>query len=206
MADLEFFQRAVAFAREYDLILCHDAPYTEVCFDNYEAPSLLQVEGAKEVAVEFNSLSKSHNMAGWRTGMAVGNGQALQALYTLKSQIDTSQFRAILDAAEVALTSDQSWMEARNAEYQRRRDIVLDGVRAAGMEAEAPKAALYVWAKLPPGVESSMDYCSDMLEEIHVSITPGVAFGQAGEGYARLSLVTPTETVKEAMGRIAEWR
>jgi LL-diaminopimelate aminotransferase len=205
-AGLDFFRDMVAFSRENGILLCHDAPYTDVCFDGYQAPSLLQVEGAKEVAVEFNSLSKSHNMAGWRAGMAVGQPEALRALYKLKSQVDTSQFRGILDAAETALKEDQSWLEQRNAIYQERRDLILAGVRAAGMAAAVPKATLYVWARLPGGVESSKEFCSRMLDEIHVSTTPGVAFGQHGEGYLRLSLGTPTASVEQAMGRLAEWR
>ncbi|MFP3854247.1 MAG: aminotransferase class I/II-fold pyridoxal phosphate-dependent enzyme [Anaerolineales bacterium] len=206
VADLDYFAKAIEFARAHDILLCHDAPYTEVCFDEYLAPSLMQVDGAKDVAVEFNSLSKSHNMAGWRVGMAVGNERAIRALYTLKSQIDTSQFRSIFDAGVTALEGDQSWLVERNAIYQLRRDMILEAIGQAGMSADTPRAALYVWASLPEGVISSMDYCSRMLEEIHVSITPGVAFGDAGEGYVRLSLSSPTEKVEQAMARVAEWK
>ncbi len=203
-ADLTFFERAVEFARRYELLLCHDAPYLEVCFDGFRAPSALEVEGAREVLVEFNSLSKSYNMAGWRLGMAVGNAAALKALYTLKSQVDTSHFRAALDAGAAALRGDQGWLEERNATYQERRDLVLDGLRAAGLRPNKPSAAMYVWAGLPDGT-SAMDYCARMLEEIHVSITPGVAFGDVGEGYVRVSLATPTERVREAVERLAGW-
>lgn len=205
-ADLAFFESAVEIAGEYNILLCHDAPYTEVCYDGYVAPSLMQVPGARNTAVEFNSLSKSHNMAGWRLGMAVGNADALEALYTLKSQMDTSHFRAVLDAGEYALRADQSWIETRNAVYQERRDVIVEAVRQAGLSAEPPKAALYVWAGLPEGVRSSAAYCRAMLEEIYVSITPGVAFGAAGEGYVRISLGTPTERVRQAMDRVADWR
>lgn len=206
VADLNFFERAVELARAHELLICHDAPYTEVCFDGYQAPSLLQVEGAKEVAVEFNSLSKSHNMAGWRTGMALGNAAAIRALYKLKSQIDTSQFRAILDAAETALRSDQSWLAERNAIYQQRRDLIVPALRQAGLALDPPKAALYVWARLPEGVSSSIEYCADMLEQIYVSATPGAAFGAMGEGFIRLSLGSPTARVKQAMDRLASWQ
>jgi LL-diaminopimelate aminotransferase len=205
-ADLGFFDQAVALCQEHGILLCHDAPYTEVCFDDYRAPSLMQVAGARQIAVEFNSLSKSHNMAGWRLGMAVGNAAALEALFTLKSQADTSHFRAVIDAGEYALRADQSWLQTRNETYRERRDMVVDAVRQAGLSATPPKAALYVWAGLPPDTRSSAEYCRAMLEEIHVSITPGVAFGAAGEGYVRLSLGTATERVREAMERVAAWR
>lgn len=204
-ADLSFFERAVEFARHHELLLCHDAPYLEVCFDGYRAPSALEVDGAREVCVEFNSLSKSYNMAGWRLGMAVGNATALKALYTLKSQVDTSHFQAALDAGAAALRGDQNWLEKRNATYQERRDLVLDGLRSAGLRPNEPSAAMYVWADLPAGVGTAMDYCSRMLEEIHVSITPGVAFGDVGEGSVRVSLATPTDRVREAVERIAGW-
>lgn len=204
-AGLSFFDKAVAFARENEVLICHDAPYTEVCFDGYAADSILQVPGARKVAIEFNSLSKAYNMAGWRVGMAVGNEAALDALYTLKTQMDTSQFLGILEAGEAALRSDQSWLEGRNAVYGERRDLILGAIPEIGLRADKPKASLYVWAALPEGVESAMDFCGRMLEEVHVSMTPGVAFGEAGEGYVRISLGSPTARVAEAMNRIAAW-
>lgn len=205
-ADLQFFARAIEFARRYDILICHDAPYAEVCYDGYRAPSVLEVEGSRQVAIEFNSLSKSHNMAGWRVGMAVGNPNAIEGLYTLKSQIDSSQFQAVLDAGEQALRGDQGWLDARNQVYAERRDIVLGGVRSLGMKAERPKGALYIWARLPVGFDSSEEFCRRILEDIHVSITPGVAFGALGEGYVRISLGAPTEEVRRAMERLADWR
>lgn len=204
-AELDFFARAVDFAREHQILLCHDAPYLDVCFGGYTAPSVLQVDGAREVTLEFNSLSKSYNMAGWRLGMAVGNAAAIDALYTLKSQVDTSHFQAVLDAGVAALTGDQSWLEERNASYQQRRDLVLEGVRAVSMQADTPAAAMYIWASLPPGETSATDYCQRMLAEIHVSMTPGVAFGEQGEGYLRISLATPSERAQEAMDRLRTW-
>ncbi len=205
-AELAFFEQAVEFARVNEILLCHDAPYMEVCFEGYKAASMLQVPAAREVVVEFNSLSKSYNMAGWRVGMAVGNEAALDALYTLKSQVDSSHFQGIMDAGKVALLSDQSWLEERNAIYQLRRDIVLEAISAVGLTAAKPKASLYVWAALPEGIASSMDFCRGMLEDIHVSITPGVAFGEGGEGYVRISLGSPTERVSQAMERVAVWQ
>ncbi len=204
-ADLDFFRQAVEIARRYDILVCHDAPYLEISFDGYRPPSLLQVEGAKEVAVELNSLSKTYNMAGWRLGMAVGNAETLRALYTLKSQVDSSHFRAVLEAGAVALTGDQAWLEARNAVYQERRDLVLEGFRAVGMAAEEPRAAMYVWAALPAGETSSLEFTQRMLREIGVSVTPGVAFGERGEGFVRVSLGTPTDRVREAMDRLVRW-
>lgn len=204
-ADQAFFQEAVALAAEYDILLCHDAPYTDVVFDGYRASSLLEVPGALDVAVEFNSLSKSYNMAGWRLGMAVGQAEAIEALYILKSQEDTSIFRPILDAGVVALDGDQSWLERRNGVYQERRDMVLEGWAEKGMVAQTPKAALYVWAHLPEGVDDSVAFCARMLDETGVSVTPGVAFGSAGEGYMRISLGTATERVREAVSRVQAW-
>jgi LL-diaminopimelate aminotransferase len=202
-ADLEFFARAVAFARKHDLLLCHDAPYCDVGFDGYRAPSLLQIPGAKEVAIEFNSLSKSHNLAGWRVGMAVGNAQAVQALGQVKSNIDSGIFRSIQDAAVSALMGDQEWMEERNAIYQERRDIVLEGLRAKGINPETPRAGLYVWSPIPAGYTSA-SFATYLLEKAGVSLTPGTAFGAQGEGYVRISLGTATPRVREAMERIRQ--
>jgi LL-diaminopimelate aminotransferase len=200
-APLEFFEKAVAFARANDVLLCHDAPYVDVTFDGYQAPSLLQVPDAHQVAVEFNSLSKSYNMAGWRVGMAVGNRDAVLALGRLKSNIDSGLFVAIQAAAEVALTGDQSWLAERNAIYQERRDIVLDGLAAAGLTAQTPQATLYVWARIPDGF-SSADFADRLLTERAVSVSPGTAFGARGEGYIRISLGMATERMQEALDRL----
>jgi len=204
-ADLAFFEKAVAFARRYEILLCHDAPYCDVTFDGYRAPSLLSVPGAREVAVEFNSLSKSHNMAGWRVGMAVGNPTAIKALTLIKSNADSGIFTAIQEAAIAALTGDQSWLQARNAIYQARRDLVLAGLAAAGIQAEAPKAGLYVWAHVPSGFTAA-DFAALLLEKTGVSLTPGSAFGAHGEGFVRVSLGMDTERIREAMGRVGAFR
>jgi LL-diaminopimelate aminotransferase len=205
-ADVAFFQSAVDLAREVGFLIAHDAPYTEVCFDGFAAPSLLQVPQATDVAVEFNSLSKAYNMAGWRVGMAIGNETAIKALATVKSQMDTSQFRPIWAAATAALTGDQSWLEERNAVYESRRDLVLEALASAGMAAAKPKAALYVWAPLPTGETSSVAFCERLLSETGVSVTPGVAFGPGGEGYVRISLGTARDRMAEAMARLKAWR
>ena len=201
-ATLEFFAEVVAFAREHDLLICHDAPYCDLTYDGYVAPSILQVEGAREVAIEFNSLSKMYNMAGWRVGMAVGNQQALEGLARVKTNIDSGIFRAIQDAAVEALTGDQSWLPERNAIYQERRDIILAGLAAVGIHARKPEASLYVWAPVPEGYTSD-DFATRLLEEKGVSVAPGTVFGAHGEGYMRVSLGAATERIREAMERLA---
>jgi len=204
-ASLEFFERALAFARKNDVLLIHDNPYAEVCFDGYVAPSLLQVPGATQYAVEFNSLSKSHNMGGWRVGMATGNAEAIATLSRLKTNIDSGIFRAVQDAATEALNGDQEWLSERNEVYAKRRDIVLKALPEAGMSADKPKSTIYVWARIPAGFTST-DFANQLLEKAGVSITPGTAFGQHGEGYVRISLGQKTERIKEAMERIKNFR
>ncbi len=202
---LEFFEKAVVFGRENGILIAHDAPYVDVCFDGYEAPSIMQVKGAKDICVEFNSLSKTYNMAGWRLGMVVGNPQVLQYINTYKSQLDSSHFTPIMEAGAAALTGDQEWLEERNEIYQSRRNMVVNSLRAAGIEVSPPKAAIYVWSKLPHGIGDSMDFCSRMLEETGVSTTPGIVYGDHGEGYFRISISTDSERLKEAMNRVVAW-
>lgn len=200
-APMAFLERAVEFAREYDILLCYDNPYCDVTFDGYVAPSILQVPGAKEVAVEFNSLSKTYNMAGWRVGMAVGNAKAIEALTTVKTNIDSGIFRPIQDAAVVALTGDQGWLAERNRIYQRRRDVLLDWLPKVGMSAKVPCGGLYVWAKVPTGVDCEQ-YALEMLEKAGVWMTPGTAFGEHGRGYLRLSLCVSEERLREVGERL----
>jgi LL-diaminopimelate aminotransferase len=204
VASLEFFARAVAFAKEHGLLLAHDAPYTEITYDGYRASSVLEIPGAKEVAVEFHSLSKTANMGGWRSGAVVGNPDVIRYLSALQSNVDSGSFRPILDAAVVALTGDASWQAARNELYRQRRDQVLAGVRAAGLVAAVPAAAIYVWARLPEGVDDN-DYADRLLAQAGVTVTPGSFFGPAGRGYVRVSLCTPTERIREAMARWQAW-
>ncbi len=205
IAPIAFFEEMVAFAKENQIIIAHDAPYVDVCFDDYVAPSFLQVENAKDVAVEFNSLSKAYNMAGWRLGMAVGNANIISYIHTYKSQMDSSQFAPIIDAGITAITGDQAWLKSRNEIYQTRRDIVVSGLKEAGFEVDFPPAAIYIWAKLPEGFEDSMSFCNLLLEETGVSTTPGIVYGQYGEGYLRVSLGTKTERIQEAVERIKHW-
>ena len=209
VAGLEFFARAVDFARRYGLLLCHDAPYCDVTYDGYVAPSLLQVDGAAEVAVEFNSLSKTCNMAGWRVGMAVGNSDALASLAQVKSNVDSGIFRPLQEAAIRALSADPEWLSARNKVYRERLDIILEGLKAVGMEASRPRATLYAWARIPepakgqvPPEWESEQFALALLEQTGVAVAPGPFFGPAGEGYVRISVTAPTERIQEAMERL----
>ncbi|MBC7233465.1 MAG: LL-diaminopimelate aminotransferase [Chloroflexi bacterium] len=203
VADLEFLSQAVHFAQCHDLLLCYDNPYCDLTFDGYRAPSILQVPGAKEVALEFNSLSKTYNMAGWRVGMAVGNREAVEALRRVKTNVDSGIFKPIQEAAIAALTGDQSWIAERNAIYQRRRDVVMEFLPLAGMSAMLPKAALYVWARIPGGY-TSQEFSLYILEKTGVWMTPGTAFGEHGEGYVRIALTVPEERLREVGERLRQ--
>ncbi len=201
VADKEFFADVVEFARRYRLIVCHDAAYSEICFDKYSPPSFLEVEGAKAVGVEFHSLSKTYNMTGWRLGFAVGNSEILAGLGKAKTNIDSGVFQAIQWAGVEALDGDQSDVEQMCAIYQKRRDIMVDGLRAVGLEVNPPRATFYLWAKVPPG-HDSVSFASLVLNEAGVVITPGSGFGAAGEGYVRLAMTVPEPRLEEAVERL----
>lgn len=206
VAPLALFERTLAFCKKHDVLLCHDVPYADVCFEGYKAPSILSLPGAKELVVEFNSLSKSHNMAGWRIGMAVGNREALQALLQVKSNVDSGIFLPIQQAAVAALRGDQSWIQARNAEYQHRRDLLHKLlVTQWGLHCAKPLASLYLWPRVPHGY-SSEGFADRLLLEAGVSVTPGSAFGPHGEGYVRISIGAPTSMVVEAVTRLEKIR
>lgn len=202
-ASPDFFSEVVAFAREHGLLVCHDAAYSQVSFDGFRPPSLLQAPGAKEIAVEFNTLSKSHNMAGWRVGAALGNPEVLRSLYNLKTNSDSGHFLPILEAATAAMRGDQSWLAERNAIYQARRDLVMQALNELGWQAATPKASLYVWFHVPDGWDSEA-FARAALERSHVSLTPGTVFGERGEGYMRLSFTDSTPRVAEAMDRLVK--
>ncbi len=202
IASAEFFTQAVAFARAHDLLLCHDAAYSLVTFEGKTPLSILQVPGASEVAVEFNTLSKAYNMAGWRIGAALGNPAAIHSLYGLLTGVTSGSFRPTNDAAIAALTGDQTWVVERNRIYQQRRDRVLQALEKRGWPAEKPQAALYVWFRIPPGSGSSADFCLALLEQTGVSLTPGSVFGSQGEGYVRLSFTLPEDTLQTALKRL----
>jgi len=205
LATRDFFSEVLEFARQHDILICHDAAYTQVTFGDSYAPSILEIPGAAEVAVEFNTLSKSHNMAGWRVGAALGNPQALAALLKLKTHADSGHFRPVLDAAVAAMQGDQSWLTARNACYRDRRDVVVTALQEMGLRPDVPQASLYVWCPLPESWDSAADFVLTLLEQAHVSLAPGTIFGSHGEGFVRFSLVQPLERIREAMARIQAW-
>ncbi len=200
-ADMEFFAKAVAFAKRYDLVLVHDNAYSEITFDGYRAPSLLQVPGALDVAIELHSLSKTFNMTGWRIGFAVGNAEAVNALGVVKTNVDSGVFRAVQHAGIAALTGPQDIVKPALARYQARRDRLVSGLRAVGWKAPSPKATLYIWMPTPNG-QSSVTFAADVLERTGVVITPGVGYGAHGDGFVRLSLTTPDDRLDEAIARI----
>jgi LL-diaminopimelate aminotransferase len=202
VAPLSFFEEVVAFAREHQILVCHDNAYSETVYDGYVAPSFLAVEGAREVGIELNTLSKAFNMAGWRVGMAVGNPEVLEALAQVDWNTSMGLFGPAQLAAIKALTDDQSWLAERNQVYQERRDIVVEGLRAIGLDAPYPKATLYIWAKLPEKYQDSRAFSVNVLDQVGVWLTSGVFFGQGGEGYVRTSLTEPTERLREAMERL----
>ncbi|MEP7359260.1 MAG: aminotransferase class I/II-fold pyridoxal phosphate-dependent enzyme, partial [Anaerolineales bacterium] len=203
-ASLKFFAEAVDLALKHGFLLAHDAPYTEITYEGYKAPSLLQVPRARETAVEFHSLSKTANMGGWRVGVLCGNAEVVKTMSTLQGNADSGSFKPILDAAAVALNLDDEWIQKRNECYRERRDLVVAGVRAAGLTTLSPAAAIYVWARLPEG-EDDVEYTTTLVTEAGVSVTPGSFFGPSGQGYVRISLGTPTLRVAEAMQRWLKW-
>lgn len=201
VAPPEFFIHALAFCNRHGLLLAHDAAYTRVTFDGYRASSVLEFPGAAEVAVEFNTLSKLYNMAGWRVGAAVGNPAALRLLHNVKSHADSGHFLPVHQAAIAALTGDQRWVEERNAVYARRRDRLLAALRALGLDVVSPQASLYVWAPVPSG-SSSAAFAEYLLERAFISVVPGPVFGPAGEGFVRFSLTVPDDRLALAIERL----
>ncbi|HWO70168.1 MAG TPA: LL-diaminopimelate aminotransferase [Actinomycetota bacterium] len=201
VADLDLFARAVEFARAHDLLLVHDAAYTEITYDGYVAPSVLQAPGAKDVAIEFHSLSKHHNMTGWRIGFAVGNADAVRALGTVKTNIDSGVFTAIQRAAIAALTGPQDHVEELRAVYRRRRDLVVGTFERLGWSLKPPLGAIYVWLPVPEG-HTSTSFADLLLDEAGVFVAPGSGYGANGEGYVRLSLTVPDDRLEEAMARV----
>lgn len=204
VADHEFFERVVAFARKYDIAVCHDAPYTEVAFDGYRPVSFLEASGAMETGVEFHSLSKSYNMTGWRVGMVVGNAGIIDALRRVKSNLDSGIPQAIQQAAIEALTGPQDCVTEHNTIYKRRRDRVLQTLNQIGLKARPPSASLYIWARVPAGY-TSLEFATSLLEDAGVVVTPGIGYGKYGEGYIRLSLTVPDQRLEEALARLRAW-
>jgi LL-diaminopimelate aminotransferase len=201
-AGLDFYRRLVDWARRNDVVVLSDNPYSEVCFDGYRAPSFLQVDGAKEVGVEFNSISKAFNACGWRTGFMLGNRDILAAMAKIKSHSDRGMFYPLQVAAADALRGSYDFMLERNRMYRERRDVVVAGLRRCGIEVDCPKGTFYVWAPLPQGQSNSKEWCFKILDDIAVWMIPGSMYGKHGEGYFRIALTQPVARLAEAMDRL----
>jgi len=206
IADLDFFERAVEFGRQNNILIAHDNAYSENTYDGYRSPSILQVDGAAEVGVEFFSLSKAFNMTGWRLGFVVGNPTAVGAVKTVKDNIDNGSLRALQFAGAKALSIADEVTPAINAVYQRRRDMVVDALTDSGWNIEKPKATMYIWTPVPPRFNgSSRAFATALLEKVGVVVTPGLGYGQWSEGYCRLSLTYPDPVIKAAISRIRDF-
>jgi LL-diaminopimelate aminotransferase len=198
-----FFERAVEFARENEILIVHDNAYSEITFDGYRAPSFLATPGAKDVGIEVFSLSKGYNMTGWRCAVVVGNAEAVEIYWRLKTNIDSGLFEAVQLAGVAALEPDvDAEVASMNELYVRRRDLVCEALRKIGVDVHPPRATTYVWAPVPAGFETSAAYCEHVLEEAAVVLSPGSIYGPAGEGWFRISLTTPDERLLEAVERL----
>ena len=200
-ATRDFFEDVIDFARKNEIIICHDAAYSEIYFDGQKPISFLEVDGAREVGIEFHSLSKTFNMTGWRVGFAVGNAQLIAGLGKVKTNVDSGVFQAVQEAAIAALSGDQGCVDRAREIYQNRRDLVMNALGKAGLSAIPPRATFYVWVETPRGYGSA-EFATKVLEETGVVITPGTGFGPSGEGYVRLSLTLNGDRLAEAVGRI----
>jgi len=203
VAHESFYLKAVAFAKKYDIIVCHDGPYSEIEFKGFKPLSFLEVPGAMEVGIEFNSMSKTYNMTGWRIGWAAGNARVIGALSRIRSNIDTGVFKAIQEAAIIGLLGKQDIIQELCRIYQERQDIVIEELNALGWSVERSKVAIYVWPKVPKGYTSA-SFCELVLDKTGVVVTPGNGYGEYGEGYFRISLTIGTERLNEALGRIKD--
>ena len=205
VATAEDLAGVTAYCRDHDIALLHDAAYSEVGYQGYRAASSMQVEGAKEVGIEFHSLSKTYNMTGWRIGMAVGNADMIKALFQIKANLDSGIPQAVQEMAMEALTGPQDCVDDNVAIYQRRRDRVVTALSSMGLEVAIPQASLYVWTPVPEGYTSA-EFAARLLEDIDIVVTPGSSYGKYGEGYIRLSLTTPDEQVEKGCQRLESWR
>ena len=205
VADLDYFLKAIEFAKKHDIAIMHDACYTEVGYDDYRPPSFLEAEGAKDVGIEFHSLSKSYNMTGWRIGMAVGNANMIDALLTIKSNLDSGVPQAVQHMAIEAMKRPLESVDERNVVYQNRRDRVVPVLKDMGMRVESPKAGLYIWAGVPEGYTSA-EFAEKLLEDTDVLMIPGGNYGAAGEGYVRLSITLQDDLIDKALDRVSGWR
>ncbi|OGI10701.1 MAG: LL-diaminopimelate aminotransferase [Candidatus Margulisbacteria bacterium GWF2_35_9] len=203
IADLAFYEKLVAWAKKNDILIASDLAYSEMTYDGYIAPSILEVKGAKDVAIEFHSLSKSFNMTGWRIGMAVGNKEAVNALSTIKTNVDSGIFKAIQEAGIEALTKPSPEIAGVNKIYQERRDVIISGLQSLGLDIKPIKATFYVWAPVPKGY-SSADFVSEMLNKCGIVVVPGNGYGPEGEGYFRIALTEDVSRLKEAINRMKD--
>ena len=203
VATKEFYKKAVDFCKKYDILLCSDMAYSEMTYDGYVAPSVLEVEGAMDVALEFYSHSKSYNMTGWRVGFCCGNADAVKALGTIKNNIDSGTFKAIQDAAVAAFNVDTSYIKNLNKMYQERRDAAEEGFRELGWNIKPSKATFYLWLPVPKGMTSE-EFVTVMLEKAHVVVPPGNGYGKYGEGYFRVALTKDVDTIKKAIKRMKD--
>jgi LL-diaminopimelate aminotransferase len=201
VAGLELFGGAVEFCRKHDLLLAHDAAYVELTYDGYRAPSVLQAEGALDVAIEFGSLSKTYNMTGWRVGWVVGAAEAIEAVGRVKTNVDSGIFNALQRAGIVALTGPQECIQESVDVYRRRRDAVVESLNSSGWTLKAPLGSIYVWAPVPSR-ETSISFCQFLLEQAGVVVAPGSGYGSHGEGYVRFSLTLPDDRLDEGMDRV----
>ena len=202
-APREFFEEIVAFARHYQILLVHDLAYAEIAFDGYQPTSLLEIPGAKDIGVEFHTLSKTYNMAGWRVGFVVGNSTIIQGLRTLKTNFDYGIFSAIQKGAQTALDLPHNYIEKVQKRYQSRRDHLIKGLKELGWNIKPSKATMYLWIPCTRGMTSA-DFALDLLQKTGVVVTPGGAFGEGGEGYVRVSLITERDRTDEALQRLKE--
>ncbi len=202
-APREFFEKAVEFAHRYQVLLVHDLCYAELAFDGYQPTSLLEIPGGKEVGVEFHTLSKTYNMAGWRVGFVVGNSQIIQGLRTLKTNLDYGIFAALQQAAEAALALPDNYLNEVQTRYSTRRDFLISEFESLGWNVDKPRATMYLWVPCPPD-STSTDFALSVLQETGVVVTPGNAFGRGGEGYIRVSLIADCDRLGEAMNRIRQ--
>lgn len=201
VADRAFYKEVVDFAAKNNIIVCHDAAYSEIYYDNKKPLSFLQISGAKDVGIEFHSLSKTYNMTGWRIGFAVGNAKILAGLGKIKTNLDSGIFQAVQEAGKEALRTNESVLREIRDTYQERRDILFNGLKTVGLEIEKPKATFYLWAKVPGGFDSS-SFAARLLDKAGVLVTPGNGFGAPGEGYVRFALTVPAKRIKEAVEKI----
>ncbi|TGE38646.1 aminotransferase class I/II-fold pyridoxal phosphate-dependent enzyme [Desulfosporosinus fructosivorans] len=204
VAPLSFFEDVVAFAKEYDLLICHDAAYSELAFEGYKPVSFLQAQGAKDVGIEFHSISKTFNLAGVRLGFVVGNAEVIRNLSQLKANIDYGVFRPVLTAGAYALSSAQDSIEDNKIAYERRRDLLIEGCAIAGWNLPIPQGSMFIWAPVP-SKQDSVSFAIELAREAGVVVVPGLAFGDHGEGYVRIAMVQDESVLQEAVRRIQQF-